>query len=61
MVEQTTHDPKFEGSNLAAARTGKTLHFLHNLKILFNNLECYIKLAWKGPSGTNTLAYWAHS
>ncbi len=24
-------------------------------------LECCIALGWKGLSGTNTLAYWAHS
>ncbi len=25
-----------------------------------NKLECYIKQGWKGLSGTNSLAYWAH-
>jgi hypothetical protein len=26
-----------------------------------NKLECYITLDWKGLSGTNAPAYWAHS
>jgi hypothetical protein len=25
-----------------------------------NKLECYITLRWKGLTGRNTLAYWAH-
>jgi hypothetical protein len=37
-----------------------TLHFL----LTYNGpikLECYITLSWKRLSGTNILAYWAHS
>jgi len=41
------------------------LPYLHVLEMietfkLANKLECYITLDWKGITGSNTLAYWAH-
>jgi len=46
-----------QGSLILDRKVFTTLHFLRNLQIGPNKLECYIKVGWKCLSGTSYVSY----